>query len=165
MTPNGPPSGRPLRFLIVLTAMCSILSGGPPSDAGTTPSADVLRLRYWQAPTLLNPHLSTGNKDQEASRLTYEPLASFDAEGRLVPFLAKRPIISKSPTPATPATSSTSSPATGPTLRKPSPSTSRCQVQAPVTPLFLTSETTAKKGLRKPLMLCWGRRGFSKVFV
>ena len=77
MTQFGPPSGRPLRFLIVLTAVFSILSAGSLSQAGTTQSAAVLRLRYWQAPTLLNPHLSTGNKDQEASRLTYEPLASF----------------------------------------------------------------------------------------
>jgi peptide/nickel transport system substrate-binding protein len=45
-------------------------------------------LLYWQAPTLLNPHLSTGTKDFEASRLVYEPLASFDARGEMVPFLA-----------------------------------------------------------------------------
>ncbi|MFS8779029.1 peptide ABC transporter substrate-binding protein [Synechococcus sp. W55.1] len=49
---------------------------------------DTLRLLYWQAPTLLNPHLSTGTKDFEASRLVYEPLASFDARGEMVPFLA-----------------------------------------------------------------------------
>lgn len=49
---------------------------------------DVLNLLYWQAPTLLNPHLSTGTKDFEASRLVYEPLASFDARGDLVPILA-----------------------------------------------------------------------------
>ncbi len=49
---------------------------------------DTLRLLYWQAPTLLNPHLSTGTKDFEASRIVYEPLASFDAGGEMVPFLA-----------------------------------------------------------------------------
>ncbi len=49
---------------------------------------DTLRLLYWQAPTLLNPHLSTGTKDFEASRIVYEPLASFDASGEMVPFLA-----------------------------------------------------------------------------
>lgn len=47
-----------------------------------------LRLVYHQAPTLLNPHLSGNPKDTEAARITYEPLASFDAEGTLVPFLA-----------------------------------------------------------------------------
>ncbi|PZV10063.1 MAG: peptide ABC transporter substrate-binding protein, partial [Leptolyngbya sp.] len=49
---------------------------------------DTLRLLYWQAPTILNPHLSSGFKDSEASRITLEPLASFDAEGNLVLFLA-----------------------------------------------------------------------------
>lgn len=88
MRPNGPPARRTFRLLIMLAAVFSIFPGGSPPNAGTPENADVLRLRYWQAPTLLNPHLSTGNKDQEASRLTYEPLASFDAEGRLVPFLA-----------------------------------------------------------------------------
>ncbi|MGB3402936.1 MAG: peptide ABC transporter substrate-binding protein [Microcoleaceae cyanobacterium] len=49
---------------------------------------EILRLLYWQAPTILNPHLSSGFKDSEASRITLEPLASFDAEGKLIPFLA-----------------------------------------------------------------------------
>jgi peptide/nickel transport system substrate-binding protein len=49
---------------------------------------DVLKLLYWQAPTILNPHLSNGFKDAEASRITLEPLASFDEKGQLIPFLA-----------------------------------------------------------------------------
>jgi peptide/nickel transport system substrate-binding protein len=48
----------------------------------------VLILLYWQAPQTLNPHLAPGIKDQAASRIAYEPLASYDAEGRMVPFLA-----------------------------------------------------------------------------
>lgn len=47
-----------------------------------------LRLLYWQAPTTLNPHLTTGTKDLAACRITYEPLASYDSEGKLIPFLA-----------------------------------------------------------------------------
>src|SRR6516164_6110583 len=47
-----------------------------------------LKLLWWQAPTLLNPHFAVGTKDQEASRIFYEPLAGWDAEGNLVPFLA-----------------------------------------------------------------------------
>ncbi len=47
-----------------------------------------LRLIYWEAPSILNPHLSTALKDWEASRITYEPLASYSNEGELVPFLA-----------------------------------------------------------------------------
>jgi peptide/nickel transport system substrate-binding protein len=33
-----------------------------------------LRLLYWQAPTILNPHLSVGVKDLAGSRIFYEPL-------------------------------------------------------------------------------------------
>ena len=49
---------------------------------------DTLRLLLWQAPTTLNPHFADGIKDQTASRIVYEPLASFDRDGNLVPFLA-----------------------------------------------------------------------------
>jgi peptide/nickel transport system substrate-binding protein len=51
-------------------------------------SDDTLKLLSWQAPTILNPHLSTGFKDSEASRITLEPLASFNKSGELVLFLA-----------------------------------------------------------------------------
>src|SRR5712672_2479720 len=47
-----------------------------------------LKTLYWQAPTLLNPHFAVGTKDQEGSRIFYEPLAGWDAEGNLVPMLA-----------------------------------------------------------------------------
>lgn len=57
----------------------------PPTEQ---PTNTTLRLLYWQAPTILNPHLSTGFKDAEASRITLEPLASYDKNGELVPFLA-----------------------------------------------------------------------------
>ncbi|MBD0266787.1 MAG: peptide ABC transporter substrate-binding protein [Cyanobacteria bacterium Co-bin8] len=51
-------------------------------------ASDTLRLLYWQAPTILNPHFSSGFKDSEASRITLEPLASFNAQGEMVLFLA-----------------------------------------------------------------------------
>jgi peptide/nickel transport system substrate-binding protein len=47
-----------------------------------------LRLLWWQGPTLLNPHFAVGTKDQEASRIFYEPLAGWDDDGNLVPMLA-----------------------------------------------------------------------------
>jgi peptide/nickel transport system substrate-binding protein len=47
-----------------------------------------LRLLWWQAPTLLNPHFATGTKDQDGSRVFYEPLAGWDSDGNLVPALA-----------------------------------------------------------------------------
>ena len=49
---------------------------------------EVLKLLYWQAPTILNPHLSNGSKDWEASRITLEPLASFNNDSELIPILA-----------------------------------------------------------------------------
>ena len=47
-----------------------------------------LKALWWQAPTLLNPHFATGTKDQDASRIFYEPLAGFDPDGNIVPILA-----------------------------------------------------------------------------
>ena len=47
-----------------------------------------VRVLWWQAPTLLNPHFANGTKDQDASRIFYEPLASFDPDGHVVPNLA-----------------------------------------------------------------------------
>src|SRR5438132_1096596 len=49
-----------------------------------------LRLLWWQAPTLLNPHFGTGTKDLDASRIFYEPLAAYDPDGNLAPVLAAR---------------------------------------------------------------------------
>jgi peptide/nickel transport system substrate-binding protein len=66
--------------------------------AQTTTSADykptkaggggVLKMLFWQAPTLLNPHFAVGTKDQEGSRIFYEPLAAWDQDGNLAPVLA-----------------------------------------------------------------------------
>ncbi|MBV9811478.1 MAG: twin-arginine translocation signal domain-containing protein, partial [Acetobacteraceae bacterium] len=47
-----------------------------------------LKVLWWQGPTLLNPHFATGTKDQDGSRLFYEPLANWDPDGNLVPMLA-----------------------------------------------------------------------------
>lgn len=82
--------------VILLLAAC----GGQPVSPTATPvepaptetsgrgAGDILRLLNPQAPTILNPHLATAIKDWEASRMTYEPLATFDKDGNLVPFLA-----------------------------------------------------------------------------
>jgi peptide/nickel transport system substrate-binding protein len=47
-----------------------------------------VKVLWWQAATLLNPHFANGTKDQDGSRIFYEPLASFDPDGNLVPNLA-----------------------------------------------------------------------------
>jgi peptide/nickel transport system substrate-binding protein len=48
----------------------------------------ILKVLWWQGPTLLNPHFAVGTKDQDGSRIFYEPLAGWDADGNLVPILA-----------------------------------------------------------------------------
>jgi peptide/nickel transport system substrate-binding protein len=47
-----------------------------------------LKVLWWQGATLLNPHFAVGTKDQEGSRIFYEPLAGWDAEGNLKAILA-----------------------------------------------------------------------------
>ena len=47
-----------------------------------------LKLLWWQGATLLNPHFAVGTKDQEGSRIFYEPLAGWDANGDLKAVLA-----------------------------------------------------------------------------
>jgi peptide/nickel transport system substrate-binding protein len=49
----------------------------------------LLKVLWWQAPTLLNPHFATGTKDQDGSRVFYEPLAAWDQDGNLRPVLAE----------------------------------------------------------------------------
>ena len=47
-----------------------------------------LKTLWWQGATLLNPHFAVGTKDQDGSRIFYEPLASWDPDGNLSPVLA-----------------------------------------------------------------------------
>src|SRR3984957_3709410 len=62
------------------------------ADTGYKPTkrggGGALKLLWWQAPTLLNPHFAVGTKDQDAARIFYEPLASWSADGDLIPILA-----------------------------------------------------------------------------
>ncbi|WP_038040020.1 peptide ABC transporter substrate-binding protein [Thermorudis peleae] len=66
----------------------------PAATATTQPTAQKrgaggqLKLLWWQAPTILNPHLSQGTKDFDASHIVLEPLADIDDNGQLVPVLA-----------------------------------------------------------------------------
>ncbi len=47
-----------------------------------------LKALWWQGATLLQPHFANGTKDQEGSRIFYEPLACWDNDGNLIPILA-----------------------------------------------------------------------------
>jgi peptide/nickel transport system substrate-binding protein len=48
----------------------------------------IVKTLWWQAPTLLNPHFANGTKDQDASRVFYEPLGAYDPDGNIIPVLA-----------------------------------------------------------------------------
>jgi peptide/nickel transport system substrate-binding protein len=73
-----------------------LMFSGVPSAQAATPvykptkrgGGGTLKLLWWQGPTLLNPHFATGTKDQDGSRLFYEPLAAWNSTGDLVPILA-----------------------------------------------------------------------------
>lgn len=68
-------------------------TGGSQGSTSETPGqgrgvGELLRILYWQAPTILNPHFSQGTKDSAASSLVLEPLIDVDVEGNLIPVLA-----------------------------------------------------------------------------
>lgn len=61
-----------------------------PDTGGDRGGEGLLRLLWWQAPTILNSHLSQGTKDFDASRLILEPLGDFNDDGTVYPVLAER---------------------------------------------------------------------------
>lgn len=98
------PSKKIVLTLVLILALSLIVSCTDPGSSATntpmppptvepTPSTgrgvgDTLRMLFWQAPTTLNPHLTANQRDWNASRIVYEPLASYDKDGNLIPFLA-----------------------------------------------------------------------------
>lgn len=66
-------------------AQAQSASAYKPTKAG---GGGTLKVLWWQGPTLLNPHFAVGTKDQDGSRLFYEPLAAWDDDGYLMPVLA-----------------------------------------------------------------------------
>jgi peptide/nickel transport system substrate-binding protein len=74
-------------LLLTSAGLAQVPSGTEykPTKAG---GGGTLRTLFWQGATLLNPHFAVGTKDQEGSRIFYEPLAAWDPDGNLVPVLA-----------------------------------------------------------------------------
>ena len=52
-------------------------------------SSGHLNVIYWQAPSIMNPYLSGGTKDVDAANIVLEPLARYNGDGVLVPWLAQ----------------------------------------------------------------------------
>src|SRR5712691_4863572 len=76
------------------TAPTTAPAAAAPTTAAAKPAAGgrgqggLLKILYWQAPTILNTHLAQGTKDYDAGRLVLEPLASFGPDGEPVANLA-----------------------------------------------------------------------------
>jgi len=67
--------------LLALVAMSSL--------SALAQDEKVVNILYWQAASTLNPYLSGGTKDIDASAIVLEPLASYDPDGMMIPRLAE----------------------------------------------------------------------------
>jgi len=77
-------------FAAQLLAHAGLAQTAPQTDykPAKAVGGGALKLLFWQAATLLNPHFAVGAKDLEGCRIFYEPLAAWDPDGNLVPVLA-----------------------------------------------------------------------------
>src|SRR5471032_2339233 len=78
----------PMATQILMASGVAMAQSTPVYKPTKRGSGGLLKMLWWQGPTLLNPHFATGTKDQDASRLFYEPLAAWDNSGNLRPVLA-----------------------------------------------------------------------------
>jgi len=78
----------PMASMLLMHAGVANSQPAPVYKATKRGGGGALKTLWWQGPTLLQPHFAGGTKDQEASRVFYEPLAVWDNDGNLVPILA-----------------------------------------------------------------------------
>jgi peptide/nickel transport system substrate-binding protein len=73
-----------------LLLYCGVAQAQAPSTYKPTKrgGGGALKVLWWQGATLLNPHFAVGTKDQEGSRIFYEPLGAWDPDGNMIPILA-----------------------------------------------------------------------------
>lgn len=75
-----------MRLKTALLGAAAVLLAGPASaERGADGHLNII---YYQAPSILNPYLSSGTKDIESASLILEPLGRFDEKGEKVPYLA-----------------------------------------------------------------------------
>jgi peptide/nickel transport system substrate-binding protein len=86
-----------LALLLVLIVPILAACGGtatPPAAAPTAAASEhaaaggKLNILYWQSITILNPHQATGTKDFDGATVILEPLARYNQNDELVPYLA-----------------------------------------------------------------------------
>ena len=73
-----------LKTLLMGAVAGSALASAALAERGSDGNVAIL---YWQAPSILNPYLSSGTKDIESSSMIIEPLARYNENGQLVPWL------------------------------------------------------------------------------
>ncbi|KPF53110.1 peptide ABC transporter substrate-binding protein [beta proteobacterium AAP51] len=81
---SGPMAG----MLLMNAGVAQAQSANPPYKPTRRGGGGALKTLSWQGATLLQPHFAGGTKDQEACRIFYEPLASWDRDANMVPVLA-----------------------------------------------------------------------------
>jgi peptide/nickel transport system substrate-binding protein len=75
-----------LRTALLGAAAFAAMAPAALAERGADGNVNVL---YWQAVSILNPYLSSGTKDVEASSLVLEGMAGFDQDGNVFPRLAE----------------------------------------------------------------------------
>ncbi len=73
-----------LRTLLMGAVAMTALAPAAFAERGADGQVNLL---YWQAPSTMNPFLSGGTKEVEASSMVIEPLARFDETGAIQPWL------------------------------------------------------------------------------
>jgi peptide/nickel transport system substrate-binding protein len=84
-TTAGAPLGRQIGWGVAAQGVA-----GPPAegmDGRTRGEGGELKIIQWQAPSMLSPHVSTGDKDYLAACLIMEPLMHYLPDGTLIPNL------------------------------------------------------------------------------
>ncbi len=77
-----------LKYLVAGTLGAAMLSTTALADAHMAQGRDGnVNIIYWQAASIMNPYLSGGTKDLNASSMVIEPLAHYDETGAMVPTL------------------------------------------------------------------------------
>jgi peptide/nickel transport system substrate-binding protein len=74
-----------LRNILMGAAAAAICAPAAHAERGSDGQVNIL---YWQAVSIMTPYLSSGTKDLQAASLVLEPLARYDENGDLVPYLA-----------------------------------------------------------------------------
>ena len=73
-----------LKSIVVGGAMALSFASMGHAERGSDGHVNII---YWQAASILNPYLSGGTKDLESASMVIEPLARYDENGALVPWL------------------------------------------------------------------------------